>query len=81
MTDAEQFTSLGRLYAELEQERLQHRRTLEVLRQVVAGELEVSRLEVESGGWRILPAAAPILRGLTTDDIKDAARTASGSEG
>ena len=80
MTEDEHYAVTGRLYARLEQETVQHKRTLEVLRQVKTGELDLERLEVSGVGWRILPSAepVPILRGLTVDDIKDAAAGAAG---
>jgi len=76
MTDEEHFAAIGRLYAQFEHESLQHRRTLEVLRQVKTGELDLERLEADGLKWRILPPANVV--GIV--DVADLKRAAAGAK-
>ena len=45
----------GRLLEQHADEVARHRRTIEVLGQVVRGEIELSRLEVGTDSWKLLP--------------------------
>lgn len=71
------FDTLGRLYAELDHERQQHRLSIAVLRRVVSGELDPSRIEVDDNGWTILPE---VVGPIDVDDLLDAAAIATGGE-
>ena len=39
----------------LQQHEAEHRKTLEILRQVVSGELDPKRVKVSDDGWQIIP--------------------------
>ena len=44
---------------ELQMHEAEHRKTLEILRQVVSGELDPKRVKVSDDGWSILPDEPP----------------------
>lgn len=78
MTEASAFEQLGRLYVALRLEQMQHRRTIDVLRQIKSGELDLDRLNVDGDGWRVLPT--DVVGSMSTTELRAVASGAKDEE-
>ena len=59
----------GRLAEQHGEECARHHRTIDLLRQIAAGEVDPGRLVVTEDTWTVIPADAPILKAVDDDVV------------